>query len=215
VLRSVQPQGPYLLGGYCFGGLVAFEMAQRLREEGQITDLLALIEPSFGKNPAWNSSLPQAASRLPLSNPGLDPQPPTSLGPHEQRGESFLKCAKPLLVGALHNAIHAAKRTFQRITWAICTGFGLSIPVSMRSPYILDIYRKAMRSYTPRLYGGNVILFAGDGYSQTLRQKWFELCCAKLTIHQVPGDHSSVLVEPNLGQWAKKLKTCLDEAQQR
>jgi len=34
-LREVQPQGPYLLGGYSFGGLVAFEMAQQLRRQGQ------------------------------------------------------------------------------------------------------------------------------------------------------------------------------------
>jgi len=29
-LRTVQPEGPYFLGGWSFGGLVAFEMAQQL-----------------------------------------------------------------------------------------------------------------------------------------------------------------------------------------
>ena len=42
-IRSVQPQGPYLLGGNCFGGLVTLEMAKRLRAEGERTDLVVLL----------------------------------------------------------------------------------------------------------------------------------------------------------------------------
>ena len=42
-MRNVQPEGPYLLGGFCYGGEVAFEMAQQLRVQGQATDLLAII----------------------------------------------------------------------------------------------------------------------------------------------------------------------------
>ena len=34
-IRSVQPQGPYLIGGFSFGGLVAYEMAQQLRQSGR------------------------------------------------------------------------------------------------------------------------------------------------------------------------------------
>jgi thioesterase domain-containing protein len=44
-LRAVQPAGPYALGGICFGGLVAFEMARQLRDAGQQVGLLALIGP--------------------------------------------------------------------------------------------------------------------------------------------------------------------------
>ena len=43
-VRSVQPRGPYLLGGYCMGGTVALEMAQQLREAGEQVALLALFE---------------------------------------------------------------------------------------------------------------------------------------------------------------------------
>jgi thioesterase domain-containing protein len=55
-LRAVQPRGPYLLGGMCFGGAVAFEMAQQLRADGESADLLALIDtpcppfsPEYGR----------------------------------------------------------------------------------------------------------------------------------------------------------------------
>lgn len=39
VLRTVQPEGPYLVGGRCDGGLVAFEMAQQVRTEGHAVEL--------------------------------------------------------------------------------------------------------------------------------------------------------------------------------
>ncbi|MFP2903427.1 thioesterase domain-containing protein, partial [Corallococcus sp. 4LFB] len=40
----MQPHGPYQLGGWSLGGLVAYEMAQRLREAGEAVHLLALID---------------------------------------------------------------------------------------------------------------------------------------------------------------------------
>lgn len=45
-LRSVQPHGPYLLGGFCNGGTVAYEMARQLYAQGQIVELLVLMDPS-------------------------------------------------------------------------------------------------------------------------------------------------------------------------
>ncbi|HEX3528888.1 MAG TPA: amino acid adenylation domain-containing protein, partial [Thermoanaerobaculia bacterium] len=43
-VRCVQPQGPYRLGGWSMGGLVAFAMARQLAAEGQAPELLALID---------------------------------------------------------------------------------------------------------------------------------------------------------------------------
>lgn len=43
-VRSVQPQGPYTLVGYSLGGLVALEMAQRLRKNGEEIALLAMVD---------------------------------------------------------------------------------------------------------------------------------------------------------------------------
>jgi non-ribosomal peptide synthetase component F/thioesterase domain-containing protein len=43
-LRRVQPHGPYFLGGYCMGGTVALEMAQRLTAQGEKVALLALFD---------------------------------------------------------------------------------------------------------------------------------------------------------------------------
>ncbi|MBN1866411.1 amino acid adenylation domain-containing protein [Candidatus Sumerlaeota bacterium] len=49
-MRAFQPRGPYLIGGECIGGIVAYEMAQQLEEQGQEVGLLFLMDtprPSF------------------------------------------------------------------------------------------------------------------------------------------------------------------------
>ena len=43
-IRTVQPHGPYFLGGYCLGGAIAFEVAQQLRAKGEQIALLALFD---------------------------------------------------------------------------------------------------------------------------------------------------------------------------
>jgi thioesterase domain-containing protein len=56
-IRRVQPQGPYHIGGYSFGGLVAYEMAQRLQADGEEVALLALFDTYPGKMESRTSQL--------------------------------------------------------------------------------------------------------------------------------------------------------------
>ena len=51
-VRKLQPRGPYLLAGFSFGGLVALEMAQQLRSEGETVEFLALLD-SFPHTRYW------------------------------------------------------------------------------------------------------------------------------------------------------------------
>jgi thioesterase domain-containing protein len=46
-IRSLQPEGPYLLAGMCFGGLVAYEMAHQLLTQGQKVAFLGILDSSF------------------------------------------------------------------------------------------------------------------------------------------------------------------------
>jgi thioesterase domain-containing protein len=46
-VRAVQPRGPYYFAGRCFGGWIAFEMAQQLRDQGEEVGLLALFDTYF------------------------------------------------------------------------------------------------------------------------------------------------------------------------
>ena len=43
-LRAAWPRGPYSIGGYCFGALVAFEMARILSRQKESVSMLALID---------------------------------------------------------------------------------------------------------------------------------------------------------------------------
>ncbi len=43
-LREHQPEGPYLLGGWCFGGVIAFEIARQLREQGCVVEAVIAID---------------------------------------------------------------------------------------------------------------------------------------------------------------------------
>jgi thioesterase domain-containing protein len=54
-IRRVQPEGPYYLCGFCFGGVVAFEMAQQLQNLDQEVALLALVEPTSPRKPSLRS----------------------------------------------------------------------------------------------------------------------------------------------------------------
>src|SRR6202035_6054305 len=57
-IRRRQPHGPYLIGGYCGGGLIAFEVAQQLQSQGEQVALLALLDTmNFSQIPplsAWS-----------------------------------------------------------------------------------------------------------------------------------------------------------------
>jgi thioesterase domain-containing protein len=64
-IRRVQPEGPYRIGGYSFGGLVAYEMAQQLRAQEQEISLLALFDTYPGKMESRASQM-RNLSKLPL-----------------------------------------------------------------------------------------------------------------------------------------------------
>jgi aspartate racemase len=64
-IRRVQPEGPYRIGGYSFGGLVAYEMAQQLRAQDQEVSLLALLDTYPGKMESRGSQL-RNLRKLPL-----------------------------------------------------------------------------------------------------------------------------------------------------
>lgn len=64
-IRRMQPEGPYRIGGYSFGGLVAYEMAQQLRAQEQEVSLLALFDTYPGKMESRSSQL-RNLSKLPL-----------------------------------------------------------------------------------------------------------------------------------------------------
>ncbi|MET8560105.1 SDR family NAD(P)-dependent oxidoreductase [Streptomyces flaveolus] len=44
IIRTVQPEGPYDLGGYSFGGLLAYEVTRRLQEQGGTVESIVMVD---------------------------------------------------------------------------------------------------------------------------------------------------------------------------
>ena len=86
-------------------------------------------------------------------------------------------------------------------------------PVGLRSFYILKGYRRANRQYVPRSYSGRVILFQRKERSNVGASDWNNLVGGTLEIHEVPGNHTNVTKEPDIGVWARVLRSALETAQ--
>ncbi|HLJ02689.1 MAG TPA: amino acid adenylation domain-containing protein [Solirubrobacteraceae bacterium] len=63
-IRKVQSQGPYRLGGFCFSGLVAYEMARQLQAEGETVSTLALIDAYPYRTPRRRSAATAGRAQL-------------------------------------------------------------------------------------------------------------------------------------------------------
>lgn len=46
-LRAVRPRGPYIIGGFCIGGLVAYELAQQIEASGEKVEMLLVIDAAL------------------------------------------------------------------------------------------------------------------------------------------------------------------------
>jgi hypothetical protein len=101
------------------------------------------------------------------------------------------------------------KRANQKAIYKVCDRLGASIPVSLRSRYILEIYFRALRYYVGRPFQGDMVLLLGQDYSRQHRIHWSKQCTGGVTIHNVPGDHNGVLEERNVKVWAKHLAAYL------
>lgn len=72
-----------------------------------------------------------------------------------------------------------------------------------------------MRRYKPDPYPGKITLFWASGRPEEPsdpRLGWGELAELGMDIHKIPGDHESILREPQLQVLAERLKACLDNA---
>jgi len=214
-IRAVRPKGPYRLGGYCFGGMVAFEVAQQLQRQKERVDLVVLVNPS---NPR-SDQLP-----LPLSENAGDSQ---QTGKSSRDGTSFrdqlsrhLQSMKALrfsqlptyvLQRVMGKAVDSSLkiiRPVQKLAISVCLGLRRPLPPSLRSRYILEIYFEAMRTYVPELYSGRLTIFQADAES-TAPLRWKALARGGADVHYIPGDHLSVLEESHIRAWAETLKNSL------
>jgi oxalate---CoA ligase len=85
------------------------------------------------------------------------------------------------------------------------------LPEALQDLY--QIHRQALQEYVPRPYPGRLVLFRATIQSVQAdpdpQMGWGKLAEGGLEIHEVPGDHVSLLVEPNVRLLAQQLAVCL------
>jgi thioesterase domain-containing protein len=204
-IRTVQPTGPYYLGGYSFGGLMAFEMAQQLRRQGQGVALLALLDPARPRS-ALSPLTPTRGFQEELRR---HRHSLTSLAPYE-RPTYFLERVR----GRLHAGATMLREQCTRIACEVLLSLRYPLPSSWRDFYTLDLYEQAIHAYHPHSYPGRMVLFLTATTAPKMQATWEPLGTGGVEVHVVPGDHKTILDEPHFAAWATLLREHLRKSQE-
>ncbi|MEM9161530.1 MAG: alpha/beta fold hydrolase [Cyanobacteria bacterium P01_F01_bin.4] len=190
-MRMVQPTGPYLIGGHCFGGAVAFEMAQQLQAEGDaIADLI--IVDAYCTNVLPETALTRLQDRFQLSFFWLRKsyyyhgswdrvtQLPKKLWQRLHR-------SKP----ETSNAFTRRPPTNPTVTAAAETSSNPPLPYESRYDRAHQVNEQAIEHYWPQPYSGPLSLFRADTqivdwhYGEALG--WQSVAKENIHIVRVPG----------------------------
>ncbi|HYG36656.1 MAG TPA: alpha/beta fold hydrolase, partial [Clostridia bacterium] len=215
-LQAFQPHGPYYLGGYCFGGLVAYEMAHRLQAEGESIGFLALINampPNSGYSQfrwtpisAWKFArnfFLKSYYSVPLSS---------------ERWAALLRWKARLLTQRWKHrnksdGLEQAQPTVDANQWLDLSEY----PEDQRRLWQTHI--NALTQYRPSLSKVQITLFRSPLHllysSFDPRYGWSDFALGGVTLKVVPGAHDTIMEEPRVQRLAQEIRSCLIEAQMR
>lgn len=198
----MQPEGPYYLGGYSMGGLIACEMARRLRAAGETVGLLALLDtyPRDGRRRFRGSGW------LARDGNSLADRRPASVARYVLRGLRFAALAGR---AALWRGLFGA-------AWRLCERSGAALPRWLFHPTAASLLALRRHRMTP--YDGDALLFAAERYSwerDDVLESWRGFISGRLTVHAVPGEHHTFLEEPHVHVVARLLRDALEASQRR
>ncbi len=225
---EAHPEGPYHLGGWSLGGLVAFEMARQLLENGREVGVLALIDaqapPADRRRDAKTREL---AVRLRTLGEGVE-----ALGLIEsvEDAEALAEVAEELAsgfggdVGRMFDHLRAMPAEAQRET--ILKAFGIDRVYHQEAgPERVERLWKVLRAnflagarYDPSgVYPGRVTLFRAGVRAADRRADpsmgWSRLAGGGVSVVDVPGDHASILAAPGVRMLAKGLRAAIQTAE--
>jgi thioesterase domain-containing protein len=204
LIRTVQSEGSYLLGGFCSGGIVAFEMARQLYQQEQPVALLALLD-SLPYSDADKSRFAGNSANVLLEffreNLGGTVTQDLSLS-HEYLQQLEEKQQFDYVLSQIRQSALLPQNVG---------------PLQIRR--IFEVYKAnvhAMISYIPKVYFGRITLFLA-GEEQSIPpydpvQVWSRLSPQAIKGYSVPGSHFTMLSQPHVQVLAKQLKTCIARA---
>jgi aspartate racemase len=197
-IRAAGLTGPYRLCGYSMGGLVAYEMAQQLRDAGETVDLLALLD-TFPRPGLRRSTLTEWVT-----------QGGNDLG--DRRPRSVTRFVAWGARNVALNASTALKRRSFGVAWRFCERSMTTVPPWLHKPAAANLL--ASRDYRARPYDGDVMLFKADPYRNDrleLRESWRNLIGGRVDVRPVPGLHHEILEAPHVHALARLLSECLED----
>ncbi len=197
-MRQVQPNGPYMLGGFSGGGLTAWEMARQLQEAGEQVSVLVLLD-----------------TPLPM-RPGLS-----------RADKAAIKWAELRAAGPGYLVTWARKRWAWEMQKRAPKADAAS-PVQFHNVAIEAAFRHAIAVYDIPARAGATVLFRPplDRKWQVTGGKWVSSAkeyvfddndltrfAPDLQVIEVPGDHDSMVLEPNVRVLAARLRAVIAEAE--
>jgi thioesterase domain-containing protein len=221
-MRSVQPRGPYLVGGMCAGGVIAFEIALQLQSAAEEVALVALIDAADVKAPfkAWRF----ASQRIRGFTSAL----------HQDRAMRFdrrvlavltkvLGKAKNLSTYLVQHQLKTMRDEIRMRLFRNCLDRGWSLPRVLKGIPVRSVYLFAEKNYQPRgRFNGDLVLFRathGEGHDEPYIERyedpllgWGQRAKGRVRAHDIPGGHSSMLQEPHVQVLADQLQLSIDEA---
>jgi thioesterase domain-containing protein/acyl carrier protein len=200
-IRQIQPHGPYALGGFSFGGIVAFEMAQQLSKCGQEVQLLALLDTGS-----------------PLSTQGFENE--DNAGFLSVLTMEAIRTSSPKTAEEVYADLRARtvdEQLHYVVEQMVQAGFDPPENGPLGVRHELQIYKtrtRMIQQYKARIYAGNLTLFQAqehDGLApeNPLDEDWQRFSCRPIEIYPVPGYHDTILDEPHVQVTAEKLQACL------
>lgn len=185
---TIQPHGPYYLGGGSMGGMVALEAAQQLQKAGETIGILVMFD-TIGPNQEVTPG-----GRL----------------IHRIRQHSMLE-----LLTYAKDKVTESNLNKQKM--ADCLEYrkrGEPLPHDLRFWFIEKMNYIAMGNYKYSVFDGKITLLKGTDeegglWSDPLRG-WQDMTTQRLEIHEIPGHHDTLVEEPLLG---RKLAEYLKQAQ--
>lgn len=201
-IREIQPQGPYLLGGWSFGGVVAFEMAQQLHSSGEQVALLALIDSSA---PQRNSHLMEVDTAATLAWFAKD------LGGYF--GKELAVSVNALQSLALDEQLSYVLEQARAANVVLPDAGVVEI---RRLLEVVLANRRAERSYTPVVYPNQITVFRAEESfgleNSNPAMGWNQLTEGGVKIHTISGDHYTIVKEPHVRVLAERLRNSLEQA---
>ncbi len=212
-IRTLQPHGPYHLCGYCFGGIVAFEMAHQFRKQGEEVATLVTIN---GPSPDYI----RAQSLLPE---GYVPPAPYlgKSGRHRviaQVRRGRILSAFGVFRKSLEVRLAAARLKMRKLRYRVCRRLGLRITERMRDWFFLLNNHDAELRYKPDAWPGRLDIIYSQAYYTDRLLGWGSLVTGIIEEFEVPSAHDNhrlIMIEPSVRIVAEKLKQCLQREEGR